>query len=370
MLRWEGPADAPTTFAAAAEFAQSRHRRAGRVSRRDRSHRHASTPRKKGGELKLATRNATLDLPRVFAAPIALDTLQGVVQLGAHGRADDGRHRAARIRQCRRGRQRERDLSHAAHGPGEVDITAQLSRGDPRAGLTATCRASIDDATRDWLRTRAGQRATSTDARLKLAGNLAAVSRSPTARAGSSSSPRRRSGVTLAYADALAADRGHRRRRPVRGRVDDDRRGARPRVRRADRPDARRDRRSSRPRRRCSRSTASATGPIAGFPALRRGEPGRRDDRPHHRRAPRPPATGGSRSSSTCRSASAEDSRVAGEFTFVERAAAHAGRAALVAGQRQARVHRTRRARARHHGGGSGGPAQARRRHGRRAHPR
>ena len=58
----------------------ARRRRAGRVSRRQWACRAAFTAREKGGEVKLATRNSVLDLPRVFAAPIPLESLQGAVR--------------------------------------------------------------------------------------------------------------------------------------------------------------------------------------------------------------------------------------------------------------------------------------------------
>ena len=126
----------------------------------------------KGGELKLATRGASLELPRVFAGPIPFDSLQGALQLGPHGWAHTRRHPAPGVRQCADGRPCQRNLSHG--GPGarrSRPYRAALARAI-RARCTATCRLPRMKPTRDWLQ-RALTKGEVTDARLKLAGDLA-----------------------------------------------------------------------------------------------------------------------------------------------------------------------------------------------------
>lgn len=56
-------------------------------------------------------------------------------------------------------------------GPGEVDLTAQLTRGDPREVYHYLPNA-IHEPARAWIR-RALAKGEVTDARLKLAGDLA-----------------------------------------------------------------------------------------------------------------------------------------------------------------------------------------------------
>ncbi len=169
-LHWEGPPEAPTAFDAAADFeqlgivAQDAFPGAQGVSG-------SFTAREKGGEVKLSTRNGVLELPRVFAAPIPLDSLQGALRWDRAG----GRTRVDITRL-------EFANAHAAgslagtyrtttRGPGEIDLTAQLTRGDPSQVYRYLPRA-VGEPTRAWVE-RALTRGEVTDARLKVAGDLA-----------------------------------------------------------------------------------------------------------------------------------------------------------------------------------------------------
>jgi uncharacterized protein (TIGR02099 family) len=169
-LRWEGTPEAATSFSASTEFtdlgilAQDTFPGASGVSG-------SVDATEKGGELKLATRNAALDLPRVFAGPIPLDGLQGAVRwerIGERTRVDIQRlefanaHVAGNVGGTYR---------TSVQGPGEIDLTAQLSRGDPREVYRYLPHVA-HEATRDWLH-RALTKGEVTDARLKLAGDLA-----------------------------------------------------------------------------------------------------------------------------------------------------------------------------------------------------
>ncbi len=168
--RWEGPTDAPTAFAAGAEFANlgivaqdAIPGAAGLTGSFDAT--------EKGGEIKLATRGASLELPRVFAGPIPFDSLQGALQWDRTG----GRTRVDIQRLEFTNAQTAGHVSGtyrtAAQGPGEVDLTAQLSRADPRE-VYRYLPLAAHEATRTWLQ-RALTKGEVTDARLKLAGDLA-----------------------------------------------------------------------------------------------------------------------------------------------------------------------------------------------------
>ena len=169
-LKWEGPAESPTAFDAAAEFAQLG------VVAQD-TFPGASglsgsfAAREKGGEVKLATRGGALELPRVFAAPIPFDTLQGAVRwdrVADRVRVDLQRleftnaHAAGHVAGTYR---------TAPQGPGEIDVTAQLTRADP-AQIYHYLPHAVGEPTRDWVQ-RSLVRGEVTEARLKLAGDLA-----------------------------------------------------------------------------------------------------------------------------------------------------------------------------------------------------
>ncbi|HET7098332.1 MAG TPA: YhdP family protein [Casimicrobiaceae bacterium] len=200
-LRWEGTADDPTTFAATGEFtnlgvtAQDELPGVTGISGRF----NVAHDR---GEIRVTGNGAVLSLPKVFETPIAFSTLTSA----AKWERREGRT-AVRIDQF--------DFANpdatgsatgtyrtTAHGPGEIDITAQVSRVDGRHVYVYLPRV-IDDATRRWLRTSlvAG---TAADARLKLAGNLTQF---PFANGngGQFLVTAKAKGVTLAYADGWPA---------------------------------------------------------------------------------------------------------------------------------------------------------------------
>ena len=119
----------------------------------------------------MTTRDAAIDLPRVFAGPVPLDALQGAVRwarMDERTRIDIQRlefanaHAAGNVSGTYR---------TSIQGPGEIDMTAQLSRGDPREAYRYLPNG-VHDATRDWLR-RALTKGEVTDTRLKIAGDLA-----------------------------------------------------------------------------------------------------------------------------------------------------------------------------------------------------
>ena len=270
----------------------------------------------KGGEIKLATRNATLELPRVFAGPIPLDALQGALQLGPHGRPDARRHPAPRVHECACRRQCQRHLSHGGAGARRNrPDRAALARAI-RARCTAICRMSRTRPRATWLRRASDQRGG--DRRAPQARRRSrAVSRLPTARAGQ-------------FIVTAQGDEASRSISPITGRrskaIDGEMRfegasmtidAARGRVFGAQIGRTRAaiaDLRAAPPR---LTIEGSATGSMPRFPALRRGEPGRCDHRPHHAGRRRCRQRGCWLSTSTCRSAGAKAASIGGEFTFV-----------------------------------------------------
>jgi uncharacterized protein (TIGR02099 family) len=169
-LQWEGPAESPTTFDAAAEFAglgvAAQDAFPGAIGLSG-----SFAAKEKGGEVTLATRNATVDMPRVFAAPIPLDSLQGAVRwerMGERMRVDLPRiefanaHAAGHVAGTYR---------TSARGPGEIDVTGQLTRGDPTK-LYRYLPHVVGEPAREWVQ-RALTAGEVTDVRLKLAGDLA-----------------------------------------------------------------------------------------------------------------------------------------------------------------------------------------------------
>ncbi len=168
-LRWEGTAESPTSYAANAEFtnlgvtAQDELPGITGISGR-------FTIAHDRGEIRVTSNGAVLALPRVFEAPISLSSLQSV----AKWERREGRT-AVRVEQFEFANADAAGSASGtyrttAQGPGEIDITAQVSRVDARHVYAYLPRV-IDDPTRRWLRTSltAGVGA---DARLKLAGNL------------------------------------------------------------------------------------------------------------------------------------------------------------------------------------------------------
>ena len=152
--------------------------------------------------MRVIGNGAVLSLPKVFEAPIAFTSLT----CAAKWERREGRT-AVRVEQF--------DFANAdatgsatgtyrtsAEGPGEIDITAQVSRIDGRHVYTYLPRV-IDDAARRWLRTSLAA-GTASDARLKLAGNL---SQFPFAngRGGQFLVTAKAKGATLAYADGWPA---------------------------------------------------------------------------------------------------------------------------------------------------------------------
>ncbi len=196
-LQWDGEATAPASFAASGRFAnlglaaQERWPGLSGVSG-------SFEATQKGGSVKLASRAATIELPRVFEERVALDSVQGrIVWEHADGETAitlEGLAFAnAYIAGSASGTYRT-----AAEGPGTIDLTGQLARADLREAYRYLP-VTLPPAARAWLR-RSLADGTASDGRLKLSGNLADFPFAD-AKKGQFQVAVKGQGVTLDYAD-------------------------------------------------------------------------------------------------------------------------------------------------------------------------
>ncbi|MDQ6619349.1 MAG: TIGR02099 family protein [Pseudomonadota bacterium] len=168
-MQWEGPADAPTHFEARADFA-----RLGWLP-------HVNWPgatgltgsfktTSQGGELKLASRDASVSAPRLLADPVTLETLNGdaswtivadqlVLRLGE-----------TRFTNADAAGQLHGSFRQGASGHGAVDLEAMLTRATGKA-LPRYVPVFMSPNVRSWL-ARAVTHGSVDEARLKLKGDL------------------------------------------------------------------------------------------------------------------------------------------------------------------------------------------------------
>ncbi len=196
-LRWEGPADSLRSYAAAAEFGQlgiiaqdAFPGASGLTGRFDATH--------EGGELRISSANATLDLPRILHGPVAFDSLEGLVKWERREGRTTVRLERLEIANADVAGDVTGTYRTLARGPGEIDMVARAARGDARQ-IHRYLPRSIDPATRDWLRD-ALIGGTAAETRFTLAGNLAEFP-FPNGKGGKLLLDTKAKGVTLAYAD-------------------------------------------------------------------------------------------------------------------------------------------------------------------------
>jgi uncharacterized protein (TIGR02099 family) len=169
-ILWEGPAEAPSVYNAAADFADVGIAARGKLPGiQGLSGRVEMT--QAAGDLKLASRNVALELTQVLADPVPIDRLQGDVSW--EHRPD---HTVVRIERLEFASEDTSGRASgqyrtAAQGPGTIDVNAQLSRINIEQ-VHRYLPIATEAAVRDWLR--AALTAGSTgEVRLKLAGSLA-----------------------------------------------------------------------------------------------------------------------------------------------------------------------------------------------------
>ena len=167
---WQGPADAPLKFTASGEFdrlgvnAQDLFPGANGVSG-------SFDANEAKGTLKFASQSMTLNLPRVFAEPIDLDSASGGVRWERRGDAwavalTDVAFANGHAAGTAAGAWRS-----LAAGPGAIDLKARLTRANVEQ-LYRYLPLRTHPGVRDWLK-RALQKGTSNDVRIVVNGNLA-----------------------------------------------------------------------------------------------------------------------------------------------------------------------------------------------------
>ena len=169
-MRWEGSVEAPSTYAASAEFTNL-----GLVAQDALPGATGLTGRfvatHADGELRIASGSATIDLPRVFSAPMVFDKLQSVVKWERHDGKSVVRLEQLEFANADVAGGASGTYRTTAKGPGEIELVAHATRVDLRQ-LYRYLPRSIETATRHWLQ-KAAAKGSASDARLKVAGNLA-----------------------------------------------------------------------------------------------------------------------------------------------------------------------------------------------------
>jgi uncharacterized protein (TIGR02099 family) len=169
-LQWQGEASAPQSFTAKGRFADL-----GVVAQESfpgvsgLSGSFETTDQ--GGSLKISSRGMTVDLPRVFSERLALESLQGGI-----GWSRQDEHIAITLESfafanAQVSGNASGTYRTATRGPGTIDLSVQLARADVR-DIYRYVPVTVPAAAREWLR-RALVSGTASDARLRLAGDLA-----------------------------------------------------------------------------------------------------------------------------------------------------------------------------------------------------
>ncbi|HEX4884489.1 MAG TPA: YhdP family protein [Casimicrobiaceae bacterium] len=167
---WDGPPASPTAYRAVGTFldlgvrAQDAMPGLTNVSG-------AFEATQAGGSLRLGSRNVRFELPRVFAQPLALDSVTGRVRWELDGgrvtvRFDDIAYANAHAAGTAQGWWRS-----TATGPGEIDMQARLARADVRH-VFGYLPLTLQEGTRVWVRDSV-LKGTTDEAQLVLKGDLA-----------------------------------------------------------------------------------------------------------------------------------------------------------------------------------------------------
>ncbi len=168
-LNWQGDLEAPTAYSGAAEFSNAGFRAqdglpgvTGATG--------SVTATAAGGALTIASRKGALELPQMFAAPVAFERLSGNLQWERKG--DRMTVRAEKLDFALPGVTGTAAATYRTEptGSGELEMTAQLSSIDVRE-LHRELPLAVNAATRDWLR-RGLVAGTASDTRVKFIGRL------------------------------------------------------------------------------------------------------------------------------------------------------------------------------------------------------
>jgi uncharacterized protein (TIGR02099 family) len=169
-LLWEGPRDAPIAYAGRADFSELGVSAQG-VLPGGAGLTGSVEFTQSSGELKLQSRHAALDLPRVFLAPLAFDRLDGKASWEKKGGRVAVRLEAVEFANAHAAGRASGVYRSADNGPGSIDLDARLT-GAELVEVQRYLPRNIERSTREWLRLglTAGR---SPEATLKLVGDLA-----------------------------------------------------------------------------------------------------------------------------------------------------------------------------------------------------
>ncbi len=168
--QWDGEIDAPVAYDIGADFSDfgvvaqdalpGLRALSGRV-----------TATQTGGELNLTGRSTAIDLPRVFVEPVALESFAADVSWQRKGERTVVQLERVEFANADAAGTASGSWRSLAHGPGEIDLVAQLSRADARSAHKYLPRV-VNERARAWL-ARALIDGSATDTRLRLSGDLA-----------------------------------------------------------------------------------------------------------------------------------------------------------------------------------------------------
>jgi uncharacterized protein (TIGR02099 family) len=127
----------------------------------------------RGGDARIAGDESTIVLPKLFAEPLALDTVSGSVHWQNAADATEVRWNDVAFASTDLAGSAGGTWHSARDGPGSIDVTARLSRAN-LANAYRYVPVSAPAVVRDWMRN-AIVKGTSNDASLALAGDLAHV---------------------------------------------------------------------------------------------------------------------------------------------------------------------------------------------------
>ncbi|MGD9787364.1 MAG: YhdP family protein [Sulfuricellaceae bacterium] len=169
-MEWEGEWEAPESYSIKGRFADLGMKPYGKLpglagvsGNLDAS--------QKGGSLSLTSRNARLDMPRVFRAPLALDSLTAQVGWKVKNKSVSVALSNVAFSNAHLNGTVYGNYQSVPGGPGSIDLNARLSLGDGRF-VGRYIPLVVGEDARNWL-DRAFLAGHSNDARLRLKGNLA-----------------------------------------------------------------------------------------------------------------------------------------------------------------------------------------------------
>jgi uncharacterized protein (TIGR02099 family) len=168
-LSWDGPLDAPTRYAAKASFANLGMKPYGKLPGFSNVSGTLDLD-SGGGSVVLRGRYSMFDMPQVFRYPVGFDSLDAA----ANWRVRGGRLELALTKASFANADVAGAVSGSyestGEGPGRVDLTGSLSRGNARAIYLYLPRV-IGEHTHDWLRDALAS-GTASDVKLRLKGDL------------------------------------------------------------------------------------------------------------------------------------------------------------------------------------------------------